>query len=144
MCIVSDLFLVSNKHDTVLNNLKEEQASSLEDLANRNFREIVVLHSKLLLEESCQMKLKEASELNLIEISVNCMTSHQNIHNFSHLEKTSATSWKNMIKVKKILKKKCVCRLWKKINTLNDNKEPYESQIEALSRQNQILISNTS
>ena len=54
--------IINGKHDTVLNNLKEEHGSSLEDLANRNLRQIAVLHSKLVLAETCQMKLKEAYE----------------------------------------------------------------------------------
>ena len=36
---------INNKHDTILSNLKKEQASSLEDLLNRNLREIALLHS---------------------------------------------------------------------------------------------------
>ena len=60
---------INNEHDTVLNNVKEEHAISVEDLGNRNLKEIAVLRSKLVLGESCQMKLKEAYEDKLHDVT---------------------------------------------------------------------------
>ena len=130
---------INSKHDTVLNNLKEEHIGSLEDLANRNLREIAVLHTKLVLAESCQTKLKEDYKRNITDISdrLHDVTSKyvelQSFHN-EVIEKYDRSK-------EDFEKKTSVLTLEKEelVNTLNENKESYESQIEMLASQIQML-----